>query len=136
MTFAAFRTLAFGFLDVDANRRGIETLRDRLLRAAIMDLKHYVPQFADGVAKYDENDVVPFADEIVHRCAEAVALFMKARITRPTEKDLALAGSYERDYISLRRWLFREAKGLSLSLAAFDGTPLTGFDGSLITLFP
>lgn len=113
MTFADFRTLALELLDVDATRRGIESLRNRLLRAAVADLKHYIPEFEDNRGAYEDTDPMPYDGRLVDRVAEAVALFMKSRITRLTEGDLVLAASFERDYIGARRWLYRRARELS-----------------------
>lgn len=115
MIWTAFITKVLGYSDVDATRRGITAFRDSFIKAAVVDLKHFVDLFKDDVdgAEYSGTDKMPFYpfDE---SAAEATAMFFKSRVARTIDKDLAMYDAYQKDYARIRRRLMREVQDLVL----------------------
>lgn len=58
MTWAEFESAVIEELSVDGNRRGIEALRTRAIRDAVIDLQRYIRAFRAGhTTRYDEGDL-------------------------------------------------------------------------------
>jgi hypothetical protein len=78
--------------------------------------RHQISLFWEGVkTSFDDNDEVPFDLGV----AEAVGLFVKAKIARLVDHDLAEHGSYMAEYVRRRALLFAdsmERKRLSLDV--------------------
>ena len=102
MTWSAWMNLFTGYLHIEGKRRGVETLRSLYLKSALLDLKRFVTRFDDGKTSYLDTDPVPFTE----LAAEAAAAFVKAKLVRHVEKDLALERAHFADYLTLRRTLF------------------------------
>ncbi len=102
MTWLDFKTELLNFLDVDARRRGIEAFRDSYIRAGIADLGHYIDEYNVEGTVFINTDMTPFDSEV----AEAIAEFVKAKITRNVNRDLATSQEHMRAYMNLRRRLF------------------------------
>lgn len=116
MKWSDWKLKVLTYLDVDATRRGIDALRTSYIKAAVIDLKHFVALFNDGTtgAEYADPDLTPFSghDE---KAAEATAMYLKSRLARVVDKDLNLAASFWDDYKRLRRELIRESQDVFLS---------------------
>ena len=100
MTYLQFKTAVYTHLDVDGTRRGIQPLRDAVMKSAIADLKYYIPDYRDNTVAYADATIIPFDD-----ADEAVAEFIKSRITRSIDKDLALSQAHKAEFLNLRRRL-------------------------------
>lgn len=101
MTGTEFDTAVLEFMDVDATRRGITTLRTAYKRAALADLAHYVDALNTGKVEYASDEVTPFDTQV----AQAVAEYLKAKITRNVDRDLQLSQAHLADYQNVRRQL-------------------------------
>ena len=112
MTRAEFKTQVLTYLDVDATRRGIEPLRNAVFNAACRDLNFYVPAYATAKSTYADGDTVPYSLE----AAEAVAEYIKERLVRQLDRDVALAREHGANYRTLRRRLYLVDHALTLLL--------------------
>lgn len=126
MTWAEWKTSVLSFLDVDATRRGIESLRDGYIRGAAADLKHFVQCYRDGQDTYQNGDTVPF-DE---RAAEAAGDYVKSKLALRTERDIALSQTFWQSYTLLRRQLIRLCAEGALSALRADLECFCGDDYS------
>jgi hypothetical protein len=106
VTGAEFNAEVLTFLDVDARRRGIEDLRAAYTKAALGDLARYVEEYNVGQVVWADDEITPFDEKV----AEAVAEFLKSRITRNVDRDLQLSQLHEAAYLNLRRHLALRAK--------------------------
>jgi hypothetical protein len=58
MTWATFTAAVLEQLGTDGTRRGIDALRTRAIRDAVVDLQRFIPAFRDGhTTRYDEADL-------------------------------------------------------------------------------
>lgn len=121
MTKAEFDAEVVTFLDTDGRRRGIEGFRAAYLKAAIIDLAAYIPEFS-GQTTWQASEQTPFDSE----AAEAVAEYMKVRIVRNIDRDIGLSQQHAANYAALRRRLYLRIKGgRSLELSPWVGKPFT-----------
>ena len=112
MTRADFKAAVLTYLDVDATRRGIEPLRNAAFNAACRDLNFYVPAYATAKSTYADGEAVPYTLE----AAEAVAEYIKERLVRQVDRDMALAREHNAQYRMLRRRLYLVDHALTLLL--------------------
>ena len=117
MTKAQFDAEVTGFMHVDGTRRGLETFRASFIRSGILDLSSYITRFK-GQAGLSGGTLTTLDTE----AAEAVAEFVKSRIARVVDRDIALSREHQSSYVSIRRRLFLRTKGE----ATTDLYPLVG----------
>lgn len=102
MTWDEFNAAVITFLDVDGTRRGIAAFRTAYIRAALADFVTYLPAYDAGVTAWSGGDAVPFDEEV----AEAVAEYVKSKITRNVDRDLQMSQAHMVSYMTIRRRMF------------------------------
>jgi hypothetical protein len=133
MTGAEFTAEVLSYMDVDATRRGIATFRAAYTKAALADLAHYIPEYDTGQVTYGDLEITPYDSEV----AEAVAEFLKAKITRNVDRDLGLSQQHTIAYVNLRRRLFlRNSEERTPELRPFIGKLFQVSMGLRLSKFP
>lgn len=111
MTFAQFRSLVLENLDVDANRRGTEVLRDRAIQNAMADLQRLiVPLRPVGGLQVSFVDADELVDGWDATAAECVAEYVKGRLVGRYDQDMGRANAHMTEYARLRGHIYRELR--------------------------
>ncbi|MCW5550448.1 MAG: hypothetical protein KIT44_15920 [Opitutaceae bacterium] len=120
MNWQTFKQMILDHLGTNGVRRGIDAFRDSYIRAAMADLKFFVPSLQDGFSSYTNTQTVPFANED----AETLAEYVQSKITRYVDKNLAMAESHWANYLGLRRRTYlREHEAEDPVLEVWRGKP-------------
>ena len=123
MTFGAWRALVLENLDVDANRRGTEVLRDRSMQNAMADLQRYIhvlrPLSGKRASFIDTDVLVDGWDE---ETAECVAEYVKAKLVGRYDKDLQRVAAHMSNYARLRQQVYLELRNAPQDATARETT--------------